>query len=144
MNEVDALAKKIWDYMRMGHKLRKADAILVLGSHDIRVAERGAQLFLEGWAPLIIFSGGKGRLTEAWPKTEAETFAEIAVKMGVPEDKILIENKATNTGDNIQFTKDLLVKKGLKPKNSFWCRSRIWKEELMRRARNFGLKLTLS
>ena len=54
-----ALAETIWNYHQMKHQVAQADAILVLCSHDERVAERGAQLFLEGWAPLIIFSGGR-------------------------------------------------------------------------------------
>jgi len=116
MTEVDLLAKKVWDYLKLDNKLEKADAILVLGSHDIRVAERGAQLFLEDWAPLIIFSGGRGRLTAEWMKTEADSFAEIAIKIGVPKNKIIIENKSTNTGENIQFTKELLAKMKLNPK----------------------------
>ena len=56
-----------------------------MGSHDLRVAERGAQLFLEHWAPLLIFSGGLGNLTRGvWEQPEADRFAEIAVRMGVP------------------------------------------------------------
>ena len=41
-----------------------SDLILVLGSHDTRVAERGAELFLNNYAPLILFSGGLGNLTK--------------------------------------------------------------------------------
>ena len=51
-----ALAETIWDYHLMKHQVAKADAILVLCSHDERVAERAVELFREGWAPLIIFS----------------------------------------------------------------------------------------
>lgn len=111
---LDEDAKKIWDYHHMNHTLEKADCILVLGSHDDRVAERSAKLYLDGWAPLIIFSGYLGRLTEdMWTKSEAERFAEIAMKMGVPKKKILIEDKSTNTGENILFTRQLLAEKGL-------------------------------
>ena len=110
------LAKKIWDYHHLNHKLEKADCILVLGSHDVRVAGRGAQLFLQGLAPLIIFSGGKGRLTNAWQKTEAEEFAKIAIHMGVPEGKILKEDKSSNTGENIIFTKKLLEEYKIQPR----------------------------
>jgi uncharacterized SAM-binding protein YcdF (DUF218 family) len=35
--------------------------------------------------------------------------------MGVPEEKILIENRSTNTGENIIFTKALLTRKGIDP-----------------------------
>lgn len=52
------LAKKIWDYHHMNQSPEKSDCILVLGSHDTRVAERGAELYLQGFAPTLIFSGG--------------------------------------------------------------------------------------
>lgn len=112
------LAKKLWNYHHVNHIIKKADCILVLGSHDIRVAERGAQLWLEGWAPWLIFSGGLGRLTkEMWTESEAELFARVAIKMGVPPTSILIENRSTNTGENIVFTGHLLKEKKLDPKS---------------------------
>ena len=49
---IHSLVEKIWSYHQLNHQLSKADAILVLCSHDRRVAECGAQLFLDGWAPL--------------------------------------------------------------------------------------------
>jgi len=111
-----ALAETIWDYHLMKHQVAKADAILVLCSHDERVAERGAQLFLEGWAALIIFSGGKGVITETlWNEPEAERFARIAVSMNVPRESILVESESTNTGENIAFTRRLLAAQGLDP-----------------------------
>jgi uncharacterized SAM-binding protein YcdF (DUF218 family) len=109
-----ALAEKLWDYHLMKHQVEKADAILVLCSHDERVAERGAQLFHEGWAPLIIFSGGQGAITKAlWNEPEAERFARIAVKLNVPREKILVESESTNTGENIEYTRRLLAERGL-------------------------------
>jgi uncharacterized SAM-binding protein YcdF (DUF218 family) len=111
-----ALAEKLWDYHLMKHQVAKADAILVLCSHDERVAERGAQLFLEGWAPLIIFSGGHGAITRnLWSEPEAERFARIAMSLNVPRESILIETQSTNTGENVIFTKRLLADKGLDP-----------------------------
>jgi len=100
----------------MNQPLEKADAIIALGSHDIRVGEYAAKLFLDGWAPLLVMSGGIGRLTEAFPKAEAELFAEAAIKMGVPADKIIIENKSTNSQENILFTRALLEEKGTQVK----------------------------
>lgn len=111
-----ALAETIWNYHRLNHEIAEADAILVLCSHDERVAERGAQLFLEGWAPLLIFSGGQGTITKAlWAEPEAERFARIAISLNVPEESILIEGGSTNTGENVEFTKRLLAEKGLDP-----------------------------
>lgn len=115
MNEVDQLAKIIWDYHHLNHKLEKADCIFVLGSHDTRVAEYAADLFLKGYAPYIIFSGGLGNLTnDIFQKPEADIFADIAIKRGVPPEKILIENRSSNTGENVEFTKKLLDEKGLR------------------------------
>jgi uncharacterized SAM-binding protein YcdF (DUF218 family) len=112
--EILALARKVWDYHHVNHPLQKADCILALGSHDTRVAERGAELMLQGYAPLIIFSGGLGRLTEGlWTEPEADTFANVARQMGVPEDKILTENRSTNTGENIALSCQLLQKHGV-------------------------------
>lgn len=100
----------------MKHQLEKADAILVLCSHDKKVAETGAQLFLEGWAPLLIFAGGLGAITKGmWSEPEADQFARIAIAKGVPSAKILIENRSTNTGENILFTKQLLKEQQIDP-----------------------------
>lgn len=116
MDDIDKLAKIIWDYHHVNHTLEKSDCIFVLGSNDTRVAERGAQLLLEGWAPYIIFSGGSGALTRhIFDKPEAEIFADIAIRMGVPPEKILVENKSTNTGENVEFTKALLHSNKLDP-----------------------------
>ena len=116
--EILALAKKLWDYHHVNNTIEKSDCILVLGSHDERVAERAAELFLEGYAPLLIFSGGLGRLTEGvWTETEADKFAAIAIRMGVPESSILIENRSTNTGENILFTQQLLSQNNLDPQS---------------------------
>jgi uncharacterized SAM-binding protein YcdF (DUF218 family) len=116
--EVTLLAQVLWDYHHMKHVLCKSDCILVLGSHDTRVAERGAELFLEGWAPLLIMSGGLGRLTNGlWSESEADKFAVIAIGKGVPKDAILIENRSTNTGENILFTQALLQENNLDPES---------------------------
>ncbi|RYZ62200.1 MAG: YdcF family protein [Chitinophagaceae bacterium] len=111
-----SLARIIWDYHHVNHTLVKSDAILALGSHDTRVAERAADLYHQGWAPLLIFSGGLGRLTEnMWTQTEADLFAGIALERGVPKEAILVENRSTNTGENIHFVRDLLQQKGIDP-----------------------------
>jgi uncharacterized SAM-binding protein YcdF (DUF218 family) len=115
-HEVLQLAKIVWDYHHMNTPLQKADCIFVLGSHDRRVAERAAEIYLQGWAPLLIFSGGLGRLTrQSWTETEAEQFAKIAVQKGVPQKHILMENRSTNTGENVLFTRQLLQEQGLNP-----------------------------
>lgn len=112
-------AKIVYDYLRMQMPLnREADAVFCLGSLDIRVAERAAQLFLDGYGTYLIFSGGAGKLTRhRFSKPEAEIFADVAVQMGVPAEKIITEPRSTNTGENIRFTWELLQQKGLQPRS---------------------------
>ena len=116
---IDDWARIVWDYHHVGHTLDKADCIIVLGSHDTRVAERGAEVFLGGWAPLLVFSGHLGTLTSAlWTRSEAEVFADIAVDLGVPRDRILLEARSTNTGENVDFSRQLLAERGIEPRKA--------------------------
>lgn len=116
-------AELIYNYHRMQMPLPngKACAIFALCSIDLRVAQRAAQLFLDGHGGLLIFSGGSGKLTADHPAfrdggalaAEAVVFARVAVTMGVPPDKIIVEDKSTNTGENVRFTFALLRERGL-------------------------------
>ncbi len=115
-DEIITLSEKLWNYHHMHHVPQKSDCILVLGSHDTRVVDRAAQLYLEGYAPTLIFSGGLGRLTDGlWNEGEADKFARIALEKGVPKEAVLVENRSTNTGENILFTQQLLQEKNLAP-----------------------------
>lgn len=113
---IDELAQIIWDYHHLHHKLEKADLILALGSNDLRVAEHAAKLYLQGWAPMLMFSGNVGALTRGkFARSEAETFAEIAIEKGVPPEAILIEPESTNTGENIANSRRILAGRGMDP-----------------------------
>lgn len=113
---VDHLAQKIWDYHHLRHLLELCDLILALGSNDLRVAEHAADLYLRGFAPLLVFSGNVGALTrELFDKPEAEVFANVALQKGVPREAILTEPESTNTGENIVFSRRLLAARGLDP-----------------------------
>ena len=106
--------ERIWDYHRLGHALVRSDAILVLCSHDTGVAEYASQLFLDKWAPLLMFSGGAGAITQRlFTEPEADRFAAIALSLGVPADRIIIENRSTNTGENVRFTRQLLATRAI-------------------------------
>ena len=105
--------------MHLNQKLEKADAILVLGNRDIRVGEYAAKLWLDDWAPYLICAGS-GNIHNNKPgreqfvgTTEAEVFANLAIKLGVPKRSVLIENKSQNTGQNYEFAIDILREKGI-------------------------------
>ncbi|WP_045495693.1 YdcF family protein [Vibrio hyugaensis] len=104
----------LWDYMQLKHDLKSADCLFVMCSNDLRVAEYAAKLYHQKLAPLIVFSGGEGRFTDGlFEKSEAEAFAEIARIAGVPSESIVVETKSSNSGENVRFTEQLLIEKGI-------------------------------
>ena len=114
----DDYAQIVWDFMKLHQKIEKCEAVFVLGSIDDRVAEYAAGLFLKGYGQSLIISGGTAHkndlLATKWDEaTEAEHFAAIAKKLGVPEDKIILEDRATNTGENVRLTYELLKSRGI-------------------------------
>ncbi len=98
-----------------------ADLIIALGTNDLRVAEFAADLYLRGYGSTLVCTGGVAHegdmLATGWEKTEAEMFADIAVERGVPRERILLENRATNTSENLRFTRALLEEHGIAPRN---------------------------
>lgn len=109
MNHNLEAAQTLWDFHCVYDALSQADAIIGLGSYDIRVATRCAALFNEGLAPRIIFTGASGNWTHAlFPATEAEAFRDHAHQLGVPPDAITVEAHATNIGENIRFSAALV------------------------------------
>lgn len=103
----------VWDYMRYDQPLEKADVILCLGSYDIRSADWAAKLWHDGWAPTILFSGNQGAGTMHLEMPEAKWFAERAIELGVPRENILLEDRSCNTGENFQFSSELLQREGI-------------------------------
>ena len=113
-NDINHDAETVYEYHRMGMRLQPADVIFALCSLDKRVAERAAQLFLDGYGSYLIYSGGVGKLTaNRFTEPEAQIFARVARSMGVPHDRIIVEDKSTNTGENVRFTYALLQQSGL-------------------------------
>ena len=107
--------QKIWDYHNMQHSPRATDVCIGLGSHDLGVAIWAAELYRQGLFPLIVFTGANAPTTiERFPRGEAVHYGEHAVSLGVPEEAILLETKATNTGENLMLSRELLADRGIK------------------------------
>ncbi|MEV6274047.1 YdcF family protein [Nocardia sp. NPDC051832] len=107
--ELRSEVETLWDYNQMRHSPRPVDVGIGLGGHDRGVADRIAELYHEGMFPLIVFTGANAPTTkELFPRGEAVHFRERAIELGVPEGVILVEPRATNTGENIDFTRALL------------------------------------
>lgn len=103
--------------------LQNYDAIVVLGGgitkdgilSDVSTkrAEKGVKLFQELKARALIFSGRWSLTYKFIPnRTEAQAFKELAIKLGVEQPKILLEEESLDTLGNAYFVK----KKILEPK----------------------------
>jgi len=66
----------------------------------------------------IIVSGGR---TASLPDTEAEYLSGLLVANGLPASVVLIENCATNTGENVIFSKALMASCGMPEPASILC-----------------------
>jgi uncharacterized SAM-binding protein YcdF (DUF218 family) len=65
-------------------------------------------------APLLLFSGNEGANTVGrFSATEAEVFADIARRCGVPSEAVLLEKEARNTGENVRFSRAVLAARGI-------------------------------
>jgi uncharacterized SAM-binding protein YcdF (DUF218 family) len=73
----------------------------------------GAQLVVQGRAPLLVISGGSGDPLR--PKAvEAEYLATLARRLGVSSGKILIQGESRTTAEDAEHTAALLKRRGIR------------------------------
>lgn len=98
---------------------RPADAIVVLGAaaYDARPSpvfteriRHGIDLYEQGYAPKLVFTGGYGDGARFSESQVARTFA---LRAGVPDEAILIETLSRTTRQNLSRSRDLLSERGL-------------------------------
>ena len=108
---------RIWDYMHMGQLPEQVDCIVGFGCYDEDIPVRCAELYRQGYAPVVVFSGGLGRNTTGlFTETEAERFARIAETHGVPREQIVLEDRSSNSAENLLFTPRVLEQQGITAK----------------------------
>ena len=110
MKLTDKFLKAVYDYLLIEQTaLAPADIGMVFGSkyYSDHLAARAADLYHQGYFSKIVASGGVG--TEQDGRYEAHFIKDLLVNTyGVPAEDILVEDRATNTQENIEFTKELL------------------------------------
>ena len=95
---LDADVRTLWEYHDLRHEPRRSDVGIGLGSRDPGVAVHTAELFHAG----------------RFPRGEAVHYREIALELGVPDEVILVEPEARNTGENVEFTRRLLAEREIR------------------------------
>jgi uncharacterized SAM-binding protein YcdF (DUF218 family) len=107
---------RLWDYLATADTLEPADIIFVFGGEEIQRAETAISLLVSGHAQRILFSGHSPRhSTLRILPPEAELFAQRARAKGVTEGQIIIENRSTNTLENVVFSIKLMHDLALAP-----------------------------
>ncbi|RKT82834.1 DUF218 domain-containing protein [Saccharopolyspora antimicrobica] len=114
-SELRADVELLWDYHFVPHELRACDVAIGLGGHDLGVADHVVDLHRAGYFPLAVFTGANAATTvERFPRGEAVHYREHALERGMPDSAILVEPRATNTAENIEFTRALLAESGVR------------------------------
>ncbi len=102
----------ITDFIFVEHKPSKADIILVPGGSYPAIIQQACDLFLAGYAPYILPSGGfNPRLPPN--QTEFDFFQGIALNRGIEKERILKEDKATHTLENALFSQEVIKEQGI-------------------------------
>jgi uncharacterized SAM-binding protein YcdF (DUF218 family) len=102
-------AEIVWEYHQLGHRAERCNVGIALGCNDLGVAAFAAELYHRGFFPVLVFSGATSRDTlSVFPQGEAVHYREHAIELGVPSEAILVEPHATNTGENIKFSRQVL------------------------------------
>ena len=102
--------------LKINQPPKKADAIVVFAGgvgesgkpgqgYEERV-KHAVELFKQGYAEYLIFSSGY-----IYTLKEPEVMKAVATSMGVPEQAIILEEKAKNTLENVLYTSDILEKR---------------------------------
>ncbi|MCF4122852.1 YdcF family protein [Antribacter sp. KLBMP9083] len=108
----------LWAYHDLRHEPRPVDVCIGLGGHDSVVPDYTAELYHQGLFSWIVFSGANAATTvHAFPDGEANGYRDHAVSLGVPEAAILIEPRATNTGENLELSRKVLADAGIVPRS---------------------------
>lgn len=89
-----------------------ADAIVAISGGDTDARAREAiDLYHQGWAPAIIFSGAAQDKTGA---SNASAMAQQAIASRVPPSAILLDEASVNTADNASQVRPIVLQRGFK------------------------------
>lgn len=103
-DDFERVVGPLWDYLAVTDVPDRADVIFVFGSQALAVPKRAAELYHDGYAPIVLASGRYGRMTrDVFDQPEALVFRDRLVQDGVPPAAIVTETEAGNTLENVRF-----------------------------------------
>ena len=100
----------IGHWLDVSDPLAKADAIVAISGDTGARAETAIALWKQGYAPLLIFSGGS---SDPQSVASAELMKRAAVAAGVPANAIAVEGASATTEENAERVAELMKSRGL-------------------------------
>lgn len=97
--------REISEYLFLADQPEPCDLIIVFGGKRLERAEKAADLYLAGYAPRILFTGGDKRETGI---AEAIVLRNHAVSLDVAESACMVETDSTNTLENVRMSVPLV------------------------------------
>ena len=107
---VVAVLVGIGHWLDVSDPLAKADAIVAISGDTGARAETAIALWKQGYAPLLIFSGGS---SDPQSVASAELMKRAAVAAGVPANAIAVEGASATTEENAERVAELMKSRGL-------------------------------
>jgi uncharacterized SAM-binding protein YcdF (DUF218 family) len=98
-------------YLDVTDPLTKADAIVAISGDTGARAETAVALWKQGYAPVLIFSGGS---SDPESVASAELMKRSAVAAGVPANAIEVEGESATTEQNASRVAELMSARGLR------------------------------
>jgi len=115
-SEIIKQSSHIDDFLRLHQTPHRHSIIIALGNNDNRTALRAGQLYLDHYAPLMLVTGGIGERTYDRSVSEAQRFLFV-ISDHYPQinpSSVILETKATNTGQNVVNSRVTLEKLSIK------------------------------
>jgi uncharacterized SAM-binding protein YcdF (DUF218 family) len=101
----------IGHWLDVSDPLAKADAIVAISGDTGARADSAIALWKQGYAPVLIFSGGS---SDPESVASAELMKRTALAAGVPAGAIVVEGTSATTEENAQHVADLMRSRGLR------------------------------
>lgn len=124
----------ITNFIFVSDEPQKVDVIFLPGGSFPEIPEKAAKLYHDGYAPLLLPSGGvsvksgkfngvksKADIYDEEYKTDCEFYTDVLLKNGVPRDSIICEDKSGHTRDNAFLSGKVIDEEGLIIKKAMIC-----------------------
>lgn len=109
--EILKKAKMVFDYLNVhDNTLTPVDLIIGFGHFDMKIPRSCGELYSKGYAERILLTGGRGAGTADLNEPEGIEFEKELriVYPDIQKENVIVESESTNTGENIQFSENIL------------------------------------